>query len=204
MPARSEWESHWRRLPFYLAYESPLNTSWANPNDDQLGTQCAKMILDDIFKALISSWETLLDACQTHVSILEDKIYDQPADESRAPELWTNSSRWLKLEKLTNTHIDLVNELRVRLPDLTQDIRPVSETTNSAANNALSDDNEWLEQIPSSFSHITNNVSEDLIKPTQNLISLLYQSVSIRDARHSLALGMLSFEQVLLERQGFY
>ena len=36
---------------------------------------------------------------------------------------------------------------------------------------------------------IQTDVEEDLMKPTQNLIQLLYQSVSIRDSRHSLTLG---------------
>lgn len=35
-------------------------------------------------------------------------------------------------------------------------------------------------------------VTEDLTKPTESLISLLYQSVSIRDSRHSLELGVSS------------
>jgi hypothetical protein len=37
-----------------------------------------------------------------------------------------------------------------------------------------------------------NLITEDLTKPTESLISLLYQSVSIRDSRHSLELGVSS------------
>lgn len=50
----------------------------------------------------------------------------------------------------------------------------------------------WLEDSPSDFERLTNLITEDLTKPTESLISLLYQSVSIRDSRHSLELGVSS------------
>ncbi|KAL9108351.1 MAG: hypothetical protein Q9227_006811 [Pyrenula ochraceoflavens] len=174
--AREEWEKHWRRLPFYLAYESTN----VKESEDLLGVQCAKMILDDVFKGVVYNWDNFMEIAQTHVSILEDKIYDQPADETRAPELWGNSSQWLKVEKLMFTHMDVVKEMRIRLRELTDDIP--DETGER-------DSDFWLEEIPNDFERLTTIVQEDLIKPTQALISLLYQSVSIRDSRHSLQLG---------------
>jgi hypothetical protein len=54
-----------------------------------------------------------------------------------------------------------------------------------------SEDN-WLEDSPADFERLTNLITEDLTKPTESLISLLYQSVSIRDSRHSLELGVSS------------
>jgi len=190
IPARSEWETHWRRLPFYLAYESREIVG----NDDLLGRQCARMILDDVFRALIARWETLLDICQTHVSILEDKVYEQPADETRAPELWRNSSLWLQLEKLVTAHMAVVRDMRVRLRELVSDI--VTTTTAGNSNNnpsaeivSVPNEDDWLEEIPDDFDGIANGIEEDLVKPTQALISLLYQSVSIRDSRMSLQLG---------------
>lgn len=112
--ARQAWESRWRRLPFYLAFESrdPID------NDEQLAVQCSKAILDDVFKAVAASWDDFLELAMHHVSILEDKIYEQPADETRAPELWHNSNIWLKVEKLMYVHIDVVNDMKVRLHEL--------------------------------------------------------------------------------------
>ncbi|KAF7506013.1 hypothetical protein GJ744_012360 [Endocarpon pusillum] len=187
IPARSEWETHWRRLPFYLAYEARDIVG----NDDLLGRQCARMILDDVFRSLVARWETLLDKCQTHVSILEDKIYEQPADETRAPELWRNSSLWLRIEKLTTAHMSVVRDMRARLRELVADIVVPSNTSNSHNNTAVDvlsvlNDDDWLEEIPNDFERIATTVEEDLVKPTQALISLLYQSVSIRDSRLSL------------------
>lgn len=177
IPARQEWEKHWRRLPFYLAYESKD----VREDEDLLGLQCARMILDDVFKSLVVNWESFLDIAQTHVSILEDKIYDRPADETRAPELWSNSSSWLKVEKLLFVHMDVVKEMRLRMRELVDDIPDETGERDS--------DSFWLEETPADFHRLSTIVTEDLVKPTQTLISLLYQSVSIRDSRHSLQLG---------------
>ena len=58
IPARQQWESRWRRLPFYLAYESQDIT-----NDDAMSLECMKIILQDIWKAIAENWEDLLDVC---------------------------------------------------------------------------------------------------------------------------------------------
>ena len=113
--ARGEWEQRWRRLPFLLAFESRDLVA----TDEQLAFQCSRIILEDIFRALSQQWEEFLDEAMNHISILEDKIYDQPADEARAPELWLNSSMWLKVERLVYLHLDMVKDLRPRLEELT-------------------------------------------------------------------------------------
>ncbi|KAI9815160.1 MAG: hypothetical protein M1832_005562 [Thelocarpon impressellum] len=169
IPARTGWESKWRRLPFYLANESrDIST------EKQLAIECMKIITQDVFKAVAEGWDAVLDLSYTHVSVLEDKIYDQPADESRAPELWTNSSQWLKVEKLLSIHADVIKELRGHLFELTDDEAP---------------DNEWLDESPDDFQRLGNLAQEDLVKPTANLADLMYKSVGIRDSRHSLQLG---------------
>lgn len=132
------------------------------------------IITQDIFKAVADSWESLLDASWEHVSILEEKIYEQPADESRAPELWRNSARWLKYEKLMFTHIDVVNDMRKYLVDIDGD---------------RSDEGKWLQESPGDYARLLNLIEEDLVKRTNNLSELMYKSVAIRDSRQSLQLG---------------
>lgn len=116
--ARQTWESRWRRLPFYLALESRDTMA----TDEQLWYQCSKIIVEDIFKGIVMAWDEFLDLAMDHVSILEDKIYEKPTDETRAPELWANSSLWLKVEKLMFLHIDIVKEMSVRLNELTGEL----------------------------------------------------------------------------------
>ena len=53
--ARQQYESRWRRLPFYLAYESRDMS-----NDDHLAIECTKIILQDIWKSVSENWESIL------------------------------------------------------------------------------------------------------------------------------------------------
>ena len=168
--ARQEWESRWRRLPFYLAYESQDVS-----NDDHLALECMAMVLQDVWKSVAETWEKFLDLCNTHVSILEDKIYEMPADESRAPELWINSSMWLKVERLMLIHTDIVRECQSNLGELTDEPNMMGK---------------WLESTPNDFERLGNLVQEDLVKPAAALSDLMYKSVGIRDSRHSLQLSM--------------
>lgn len=135
---------------------------------------CMKLIMEDVWKSIAENWENFLDACNDHVSILEDKIYEGPADETRAPELWTNSSMWLKVERLVWIHIAVLKEMQGHLRDLAGEL-------------AIEDN--WLESSTGDFERLSNLVQEDLIKPTANLADLMYKSVEIRDSRHSLQLN---------------
>lgn len=139
-----------------------------------MAIECMKLILQDVWKGVTESWESLLDVCNHHVSILEDKIYDGPADETRAPELWTNSSMWLKLERLVSIHSAVVKETQTNLRELTGELEV--------------EDN-WLESSTGDMERLSNLVQEDLVKPTANLADLMYKSVEIRDSRHSLQLN---------------
>ncbi|KAF2102292.1 hypothetical protein NA57DRAFT_28231, partial [Rhizodiscina lignyota] len=163
--ARREVETRWRKLTFYLPKEEL--------DEEHLAMECMNLVLSDVFKALSTSWEKYLHKSAAHVSILEDKIYEQPADESRAPELWLNSSTWLKVERLVYTHQDIVKETIVYL-------------------NSLFDDDPhggWLGSTLEDFERVEHLVQEDLVKPTDSLNDLMYKSVEIRDSRHSLQLG---------------
>ncbi|KAF2478000.1 uncharacterized protein BDR25DRAFT_338695 [Lindgomyces ingoldianus] len=168
--ARQEIEQRWRRLTFYLPKEDASN-------DATLATECMDFILRDIFKALAFTWEKYLNICETHVSILEDKIYDNPSDESRAPELWTNSSLWLKVERLLYIHSGIIREMRSYLRELAEGEDP--------RENDL-----WLGSASDELDKLTTQFQEGVIKPTTSLSDLMYKSVGIRDARHSLQLGL--------------
>ncbi|KAF8472021.1 hypothetical protein BDZ91DRAFT_717042 [Kalaharituber pfeilii] len=166
--ARGDWEMKWRRLPFMISQPQTAE-------DAHLSIMCMKAILHDIFKSVVAAWEKVLDLSWEHVSILEDAIYEQPADESRAPQLWKNSAYWLRFEKLMFYHVDTMNEMRRYLADLS-DIE-------------IEDGNSWLDELPSDFDKLGSLIQEDLVKPTANLSELMYKSVGIRDSRASLQLG---------------
>lgn len=143
-------------------------------NDDRLALECMKIILQDVWKGVADAWERFFEVSNSHISILEDKIYEEPADETRAPELWINASCWLRVERLAGLHTNVVKEMQINLRDLT-------------AEPAIEDN--WLESSPNDMERIEKLVQEDLVKPTTNLADLMYKSVGIRDSRHSLQLS---------------
>ncbi|EUC42545.1 hypothetical protein COCMIDRAFT_103211 [Bipolaris oryzae ATCC 44560] len=166
--ARQEIESRWRRLSFYLPTD----------NEENLTAECMDFILQDIFKALSYNWQKFMGLCETHVGILEDKIYENPADESRAPELWKNSAQWLKVERLIYIHLDIVKEMVSHLHDL------------SGTNPKELLGQAWLGPMPEDIEKLTGRWERDIVLPTSSLSDLMYKSVGIRDARHSLQLGL--------------
>ncbi|KAF1832428.1 hypothetical protein BDW02DRAFT_529930 [Decorospora gaudefroyi] len=166
--ARQELESRWRRLAFHLQAEDM-------DNDEGLAAQCMDMILQDVFKALAYNWRKFLAVCEMHVGILEDKIYENPADESRAPELWKNSAQWLKIERLIYIHVDVIGEMVSHLNDL---FGPDSEHQS------------WLGGVPDELDKLTGQWDRDIIAPTTALSDLMYKSVGIRDARLGVVLGL--------------
>ncbi|KAK5168798.1 uncharacterized protein LTR77_006107 [Saxophila tyrrhenica] len=170
---RNDFEKRWRRLSFYLKREDVTD-------DHRLAAQCTRMILEDVFHGLAIIWQEFLSVGTDHVSMLEDKIYENPADESRAPDLWTNQSAWLKVDKVMWMHQDLIREVAAHMHEVAEveveDHDPIQV--------------EWLSSIPAEYDRLAHSVSEDLVQPTANLSDLMYKSVGIRDSRQSLQLGL--------------
>jgi hypothetical protein len=167
--ARNQYETHWRRLNLFLPPED-------RTSPERMAIECLDIVLSDVFKALSGAWDKYINLCETHVSILEDKIYENPADESRAPELWTNSSLWLKVERLLTIHIDIVKEMRNHLREV--------------AHENPNDDDPWMASTVDELEKLSNQFGKGVVTPTANLSDLMYKSVGIRDARHSLQLGL--------------
>ncbi|KAK5114447.1 hypothetical protein LTR62_002382 [Meristemomyces frigidus] len=170
---RNDMERRWRRLPFFLKKKEAMN-------DARLAAQCTNMILGDVFHGLGVVWEQFLGVAANHVNILEDRIYQSPADESRAPELWTNQAAWLKVDKVIVMHKDLVHEMQTQLRELAgvdEEDPPLPPL-------------EWLASTPAEYEKLSHSVQEDLVQPTNNLSDLMYKSVGIRDSRQSLQLGL--------------
>jgi Mg2+ and Co2+ transporter CorA len=166
--AREEIEVRWRRLMLYLNKEEQ--------SEEKLAMELMDLVLRDVFNGLRVRWEKTLSKCEAHVNILEDKVYENPADESRAPELWSNSAMWLKLEQLITLHTVTVKDLQQQMRDL------------SDCEEFIKDD--WVRDTPADLERIADQFDQEMVKPTANLSDLLYKSVEIRDSRHSLQLGL--------------
>lgn len=141
-------------------------------DDDQMASQCTKLVMQDIWEAAAEAWEDFLDVSNGHIGILEDRIYENPADESLAPELWTNSDMWLNVERLILVHKDVVRKCQAHLREFADSFEG------------------WLENTPGDFERLSNLVQTNMVKPTANLADLMYKSVGIRDARHQVELSI--------------
>jgi len=134
---------------------------------------CMKGIVQDIFKAVVDAWEKVLEVSWEHVSILEDAIYEQPADESRAPELWRNSAFWNRYEKLMFYHMDTMNDMRRYLGEFVDVAGDSGSETGGGGNAGVGEKGAWLEEIPADFEKLGNLIQEDLVKPTASLSELV-------------------------------
>lgn len=177
VPARGSLEARWRRLPFYLLPlqppsqpSQPLLSAHRSDGGDgggdgNLAVACMQAITADVFKAIADCWEDVMDAAWEHVSILEDQVFEQPADESRAPELWSTSAMWLKFEKLMYGHQDAAADLRRALASLDGD---------------LTDEASWLPEASTDLARVGTQIEEDLVKRTANLADLVCPNPSGR------------------------
>ena len=58
------------------------------------------------------------------------------------------------------------------------------------AGSAPKEEQPWLGAIPDELDKLTGQWERDVMQPTTALSDLMYKSVGIRDARHSLQLGL--------------
>lgn len=165
---RKKQEARWRRIT--LEY----GPQFAQLDEDKAVMACMKSILNDVFFKILNGWDQILDQSWEHVNILEDQIYEQPADETRAPELWTSSALWLKYDKLLYFHQECFED-----------------AYNSLQRSLFKGHPSYLPfpGIEKNFKRLNNTLQDDLVKATQNLSDLMYKSVEIRDSHHSLRLG---------------
>jgi hypothetical protein len=169
---RNDMENRWRRLSIHLRKEDTAN-------DTIFAARCTNLIITDIFHELREIWDFFLARTSDHIAMLEAKIYDNPADESRAPELWRNQAAWLKVEKIMWYQNDVVREMKELLKELSEE-----------CDQELEQNIDWLAGTTAEYERLTHNITEDLVQPTSSLSELMYRSVAIRDSRQSLQIGL--------------
>ena len=143
-----------------------------------------------IFDTVAGKWSFYVRSMHKHIAALEAMIYDQPADDTRAPMLWSISKQLLQADRLMKFHVLLLENVQRDLADFTD--------------NAMRPD--WLEENLTDFKRLSSEVEEMLKKPVANMVDLvslemltnleradvqvqMYKSISIRDARQSLELN---------------
>ena len=165
---------------------------WQHLYDDLevVDTSTLSATIQLIFDTIAGKWSAYVLSMHNHIAALEEIIYDQPADDRRAPALWSISKQLLQAERLMKFHVLLLENVQRDLTDLT------GNTTRPS----------WLGQNLAEFSRLSSEVEEMLKKPVANMVDLvsyrflmvleranpwlqMYKSISIRDARQSLELN---------------
>ena len=143
-----------------------------------------------IFDAIAGKWSVYVRSMHNYIAALEEIVYDQPADDRRAPALWSISKQLLQAERLMKFHVLPLENVQRDLTDFT--------------GNATRPD--WLEENLTDSKRLSSEVEEMLKKPVANMVDLvshgsttvlehanpqvqMYKSISIRDARQSLQLN---------------
>jgi hypothetical protein len=133
-----------------------------------------KFTIESVFEGLIEDWAELIDEFSSKLSKITDEIYSAPDDDSRATELWNCSRSFQHASKMINLTSMLVEDIQDVYEKQTKDDREKER---------------FLDQSLKLFKILGSEVFEELQKPTEQLIDLMYKSVSIKDARLSLELN---------------
>lgn len=144
VPAHGEIERIWRG-PGTSYYEVAKDEEG---NDDptahhKFAYDFIQRIVETIYNSVADCWESVLDVAWDHESILQDSIYEHPADESRAPELFRNSETWLKFSKLMSYHQECIGDVQEYIGDFRD------EDENNDSDTAVFT---WLRSVEQTFS----------------------------------------------------
>lgn len=160
-------------LPEVVPWHELLeNTNLIKHNADQ---PVALAMMELVFESLSMEWDDYIYSTHRHIVALEEKIYQNPADDAQSTALWSVSREILQAERLLTSHLQLLETIQDRLAFLITFDR--QEST------------DWLRQIIEEYQRLRSAIEEVLKKPNAHIIDLMYKSVSIRDARQSLELN---------------
>lgn len=148
-----------------------LNVHGLEPS--QMIVQVMQGILQHVTSGVRENWQSQIDLLHEPHAELEDHIWSQPADSSRARKVWSMSQRLRSMLKHINRHASLFGNIE-------EDFGSFAERK---------DRQSWLEDELEEFRHLALTVDVDYIQPLEHMIDLMYKSVTIRDSRQSLELN---------------
>lgn len=124
--------------------------------DSTRGNSIAFATVQMIFNAIAEKWSSYILSMHNYIVSLEEVIYEQPANDERAPELWNISKQLLQAERLIKLHILLLENVQ-------NDFLLLVEPTV---------DPNWLEQSLKEYVRLGSQVEETLRKPIAHMVDL--------------------------------
>ncbi|KAK4206853.1 hypothetical protein QBC37DRAFT_113939 [Rhypophila decipiens] len=177
-------------------FDSRLSFSiHGRPNEEGAAASILDVIFRRLFGRISYNWTDVVNTAVRHSRYLEDRVYIKPDDESQSPALWAASKSWMTIDRLLRAHIAVLGEFESSF-DVVQSEPVVHGVLKDTAAKLPAGVDEprrprylLVNDVVKTMERCLVKVQDDLIKPTTNLLDMLYKSVAIRDARLSLELN---------------
>lgn len=125
----------------------------ASPGGIPVEFAAVQLIVD----AVVVKWSEYIFFMHTYISTLEEDIYEQPANDKQAPNLWGMSKHVLQAERLITSHILLWENVQ-------------SGLTNFGGRKL---DINWLSISLEEFKRLRTEVEDSLRKPVAHMVDLV-------------------------------
>ena len=156
-------EEQWKQL--WIDSEIPLSPG---ERDATAALELLQAIVRCSFYKIVSDWRCYIKVMDSHISMLEEQIYDKPEDDSQAKELWRTSKQLLEMEKLLISQTFLIKVVEDNF------ISP------AGPDNVNKD---WLKDLLTDFEELRNDIQEDLIKAVTQMVDLVSSSSGAEASR---------------------
>lgn len=144
--AEDQWKQLWTDSEFSMF-----------PPGERDGTATLELLQAIVrfsFNKIVSDWRGYIKMTDSHISLLEERIYDKPEDDSQAKELWRTSKQLLDMEKLLISQTFLIKVVQDNF------INPGGSETG---------DKDWLKDLLTDFEELRNDI-QDLIKAVTQMV----------------------------------
>ena len=114
-------------------------------------------IVSHVFEGLFQLWREQIALIHEPHAELEDHIYSQPADSSRARDVWALSQQLHNMLKLVNRHSKVIEAVQ-------DDFEIFAERQ---------DQQTWLDHVLDDFETLAENIRTDYLEPLEHMIDLV-------------------------------
>ncbi|KAI4145810.1 MAG: hypothetical protein L6R39_003691 [Caloplaca ligustica] len=123
-----------------------------------------------VFEAVAARWVHYILCMHNYIASLEERVYEDPADDSRTSALWSVSKQLLQAERLLKFQILLLENIQNDFGGLSQEgVLPRSD---------------WLRPNLDEYRRLSSEVEETLTKPTAHMVDLYPRCSPVPAAQH--------------------
>lgn len=142
-----------------IAGDEPWQQLLDSLDDPSSQSGClALAVVGLVFEAVEARWVHYILCMHGYIASLEERVYEDPADDSRTGALWSVSKQLLQAERLLKFHILLLENIQNDFGELSQE-------------DSLPPD--WLRPSLDEFRRLSSEVEETLKKPTAHMVDLV-------------------------------